>query len=81
MCERVDLEVLRARAVKIRELEAALLRVMSAQIADTAGIYFCDTCGRISPPCNFYPLWSWGPDSISGLTCLDCGKELRADEP
>ncbi len=80
MCERVDLEALRARAAKILELEAEVFKLYLAQAADTGGKCFCDTCGRISPPCNFYPLWAWGPDSISGLTCHDCDKEMRADE-
>ena len=75
MCERVDLVVLRKRAAMIREHEAEILRLYRIQFEEIGKGYFCDECGRIAPPCNFYPLGIHGPDSVSGLVCNDCRRK------
>ena len=39
--------------------------------------WFCDECGDTNPPSGFYPLWSFGPNSLSGLICNDCDRKIR----
>ena len=74
MCERVDLDALRAKQDRARALMAEAAELYG-ELAKAGS--FCDTCGRIAPPCNFYPMYAYGPNSVSGLTCNDCDKASR----
>jgi len=57
-------------------VDVALLR--KAQEIRNKYPMFCDICGIVNPPDHFYPLGIHGPDSISGLICNTCERELRA---
>jgi len=47
------------------------------RLLDKQGL-FCDECGEVAPKNGFYPLIVHGPSSVSGLTCNDCDREIRA---
>ena len=38
---------------------------------------FCQRCGETDPEEGFYPMFISGPDSIGGLLCMRCDKEMR----
>jgi hypothetical protein len=38
---------------------------------------FCDWCGRVAPKCGYIPIFAHGPESHSGLICIDCDTAWR----
>ena len=78
--ERVALNYLRDLQAEWMEAIREADRIYEELLEATGERLFCDNCGRVEPPCGFYPLGIHGPDSVSGLWCNDCRRPPREEQ-
>ena len=75
MTEYVDIEETKRRYKIARDNMSSA----TSTLIELASRTFCDKCGVVDPPCGFYPMYIYGPDSVSGLICHDCDKKMRGE--